>query len=241
MAKHHTAWRVLPHRPLQQLSERVWRLEGDLENMPVKRVMTIARRGDGGLVIHNAIAADAEAMAAIAALGEVRAIVVPNGYHRLDAGVFHERFAAAQVICPAGARARVEEVVPVHATYDEVPADAAVELQTLDGTKAREGAMIVRDGGGTTLVLNDIVFNMPHASGFTGFVLRHITGSTGGVKITRLARMAVIADKPALRAHLERLAALPGLVRIIVSHHEVIDRASGREPGRVLAEVAATL
>ena len=45
----HVTWRVLPHRPLTQLSERVWRLEG----MPMKRVMTIAKRADGGLAVHT--------------------------------------------------------------------------------------------------------------------------------------------------------------------------------------------
>jgi hypothetical protein len=233
----HTTWRVLPHRPLEQLSQRVWRLEGDLEGMPMKRVMTIAARGDGGLVVHNAIAADDAAMSAIAALGEIRAIVVPNGFHRLDAKVFHERFPDAQVICPAGARARVEQVIPVTATYDGVASDGVVELQTIDGTKAREGAMIVRDRDGTTVVLNDLVFNMPHVGGAQGFVLRYITSSSGGVKITRIARLFLVADKRAVRAHLERLAALADLRRVIVSHHETIDR----EPGRALAAVAATL
>jgi hypothetical protein len=237
MPRMHTAWRVLPHRPLAQLSERVWRLEGDLEGMPMKRVMTIVRRGDGGLVVHNAIAADDPTMAAVAKLGEIRTILVPNGFHRLDARVFHERFPAAQVVCPSGARAKVEQVVPVNATYDAVPADGVVELQTFDGTKAREGAMIVRDGDGTTVVLNDIVFNMPHAPGIQGFVLKNIMGSSGGVKITRIARLFLVADKAGVRAHLERLAALPDLRRVIVSHHETIDRA----PGRALAEAAATL
>jgi len=233
----HMVWRVLPHRPLAQLSERIWRLEGDLEGMPMKRVMTIARRADGELVVHNAIAADDPTMAAIAKLGEVRAILVPNGFHRLDAKVFHERFPAAQVICPAGARAKVDQVVPVTATYDAVAADGVVELQALDGTKAREGAMIVRDGDGTTVVLNDIVFNMPHIPGVQGFVLKNVMGSSGGIKITRIARLFLVAYTASLRAHLGLPAALPDLRRVIVSDHEIIDR----EPGRALAEVAATL
>jgi hypothetical protein len=233
----HTAWRVLPHRPLEHLSERVWRLEGDLEALPMKRVMTIARRGDGGLVVHNAIAADDPTMAAIAGLGEIRAILVPNAFHRLDAKVFHDRFPAAQVVCPAGARAKVEQVVPVNATYDAAGSDAIVELQTLDGTKAREGAMIVRDRDGTTVVLNDIVFNMPHVPGVQGFVLKNVVGSSGGVKITRIVRLFLVADKRALRAHLERLAAEPELRRVIVSHHEIIDR----DAGHALAQVARTL
>lgn len=237
MPKTHREWRVLPHRPLQQLSERVWRLEGDLDSMPLKRVMTIVRRGDGGLVVHNAIAADDPTMAAIAALGEIRALIVPNAFHRLDAAAFHARFPAAQVICPAGARAKVADVVPVAATYDQIASDGVVELQTIDGTKGREGAMIVRDRDGTTVVLNDLVFNMPHLPGFQGFVLKHVTASSGGVRISRLARLALVSKKPAVRAHLERLAALPDLRRVIVSHHETIDR----DPAGALARIAASL
>jgi hypothetical protein len=64
-----------------------------------------------------------------------------------------------------------------------------------------------------------------------------ITASTGGPRVSRIARWFIARDKPALRAHLERLAATPELRRIVVSHHEVLDR----EPDRVLRDVAATL
>jgi hypothetical protein len=237
MPKSNAEWHVLPHRPLEQLSPRVWRLEGDLERVPIKRVMTVARRKDGGLILHSAIAADAATMDQLAALGPVRAILVPNGYHRLDAQVFHARFPDAEIVCPPGVREAVEEVVPVTRTYDQVADDGAVELQVIDGTAGREGAVIVRDPDGTSLVFNDLVFHMPHLGGLKGFVLRYVTGSSGLPKITRVARMFLIADKRATRAHLERLAKLPDLRRIIVSHHLVIDR----DPGAVLAAVASTL
>jgi hypothetical protein len=236
-AKVHTRWTVLPHKPIERLSERLWRIEGALPSMPLQRVMAIARRSDGGLVVHNAIAVDDAALAQLAAWGPVAAIVVPSGYHRLDAGVFHERYPAARVICPRGARARVEQVVPVTGGYEDEPADPAIALETLDGTAANEGVMIVRDGDGASLVFNDVVFNMPHQRGVSGFVLRWITGSTGGPRVSRVARWFIARDKPALRGHLERLAATPGLRRIVVSHHEVIDR----EPAQVLRDVAATL
>lgn len=235
--KAHTRWTVLPHTPIERLSERLWRVEGALSGMPLRRVMAIARRSDGGLVVHSAIAVDDAALAAIEAWGPVVAIVVPSGYHRLDAGVFHERYPAARVICPRGARAKVEQVVPVTGGYEDEPADPAVALETLDGTAANEGVMIVRDGGGASLVFNDIVFNMPHQRGVGGFVLRWITASTGGPRVSRIARWFIARDKPALRGHLERLAATPDLRRIVVSHHEVIDR----DPARVLRDVAATL
>lgn len=236
-AKVHTRWTVLPHKPIERLSERLWRIEGALPDMPLRRVMAIARRSDGGLVVHNAIAVDDAALAELEAWGPVAAIVVPSGYHRLDAGVFHDRYPAARVICPRGARARVEQVVQVTGGYDDEPADPAVALVTLDGTAAGEGVMIVRDGDGASLVLNDVVFNMPHQRGASGFVLRWITASTGGPRVSRIARWFIARNKPALRGHLERLAATPGLRRIVVSHHEVIDR----DPARVLRDVAATL
>jgi hypothetical protein len=235
MAKAHTSWKVLPHGVVEKLSERVWRVEGALPNMPLKRVMTVVKRSDGGLVVHNAIPLGEQEMAELDAWGEVSVIVVPNGYHRLDARVFHDRFPDARVICPPAARKKVEEVVPVSGTYDDEPADPVVRFETLQGTRGGEGAMIVTDGGGTTLVLNDLVFNMPHAPGFSGFVLRRLAGSSGGPKMSRIARWFIARDKPALKTHLEKLAGLPQLRRVIVSHHQVIDQPA------VLREIAATL
>ena len=84
-------------------------------------------------------------------------------------------------------------------------------------------------------MLNDVVFNMPHAPGFSGFVLRRLTASTGGPRISRIARWFIARDKKALRAHLERLAQLPELRRVVVSHHQVID-----EPA-VIRQLASTL
>ena len=237
MAKAHTAWKVLPHEPIEKLSDRLWRVEGDVPGAPMKRVMTIARRADGDLVIHNAVALTEDQMAEIDGWGRVAVIVVPNGFHRLDAKVFHDRYPAARVVCPAGARAKVAQVVEVSGTYDGEQRDGVVELQDLDGTKQREGALIVRDTQGTSLVLNDAVFNMPHVPGVTGFVLRRVTGSTGGPRVSRIMRTLVISDSKAFRAHLERLADLPELKRIIVSHHVTIDQ----DPAGTLRAVAATL
>jgi hypothetical protein len=235
MPSANATWKVLPHGPIEKLSDRLWRVEGELEAL--KRVMTIAKRGDGTLVIHNAIALGDAEMAEVDAWGKVAFLIVPNGYHRLDSKVFAERYPDARVLCPAGATKRVQQVVAVAGDYEALPADPHVELVTLDGTKQREGAMIVRGEDGTSLVLNDAVFNMPHGTGFTGFVFRRITGSTGGPRVSRLLKWLVLADKPAFRAHLERLAALPDLRRIVVSHHEtIVDDAAG-----TLARVAAAL
>jgi len=239
MAKAHTTWTVLPHDPIEKLSDRLWRVEG--VSGPMRRVMAVARRTDGTLVIHNAIALSDAEMAELDAWGKVSVLVVPNGYHRMDARIFKDRYPNARVLCPAGTRKRVEQVVPVDGTYEDFasggPADPAVELVTLDGTKQREGVMLVHDDAGTSVVINDAVFNMPHLSGFTGFVLRRITGSSGGPRVSRVAKWLVVADRAAFRAHLERLAQIPDLRRILVSHHQIIEN----DPGATLARVAADM
>ncbi len=223
MAKAHDTWKVLPHRPIAQLTENLWRVEGKLENMPLRRVMTLARRGDGGVVVHNAMALDDASMAQIDAWGPVTALIVPNGYHRLDARVFKERYPQARVYCPRGATKKVSEVVAVDAAYEDFPADPAIELHTLDGVKEQEGVMLVRSADGVTVVFNDAVFNMPHGRGFTGWIFRHVTQSTGGPRVSRLFRLAVLKDRAAFRAHLERLADTPNLRRMIVSHQDMVE------------------
>jgi len=237
MAKANTTWKVHGHGAIEKLTDHLWRVEGTLPKIDMKRVMTIGKRADGTLVIHNGIALGEAEMAQIDAWGKVTTIVVPNGFHRLDAKVFADRYPEARVLCPAGAKAKVEQVVNVGGSYEDLPADGVLELQHLDGTKQREGVMVVRSGKDTSLVFNDAVFNMPHLPGFTGFVLRRITGSTGGPRVSRIAKMFVVADKPAFRAHVEKLADLPGLARVVVSHHNTITE----DPAGTLKRVVAAL
>lgn len=231
-------WRVLPHGPLQRLSGRVHRVEGKLESgPPLTRVMTVAQMADRKLVIHSPIAMAETEMAALEALGPVGYIIVPNHWHRLDAPRFASRYPDARVLCPSGSRKKVEEVVRVDGTTSDFPADPHVHFEPIDGIAEIEAAMVVRDEDGLTLVLTDAVFNMPHRAGIAGFILRHVTGSSGGPRVSRLIKHFLIKDRARFRASLERFAALPDLKRVIVAHHETIER----DPSRVLREIAQSL
>lgn len=237
MAAANDSWKVLPHHAPEKLDENLWRVEGQLENMPLKRVMTVARTEDGRLVIHNAIAMGEAGMAELESWGVPSYLVVPNGYHRLDAPAYKKRYPNLRVVCPRGARKKVERVVPVDMDYAEFPSTPAVTLAHLDGCGDSEGVMIVRSPGSASLVLNDVLFNMPHLPGFIGFVFKHVTQSSGGPRISRVSRMFVIKDKARVRAELEKLADTPDLRRIVVSHHLVIHE----QPAATLRQVAATL
>lgn len=222
MPKAYQTWTVLPHQPIEALADNLWRVEGGLPNMPLRRVMTIARRGDGGLVVHNAIALDEPSMARVDGWGQVKFLIVPNGMHRLDAKVFKDRYPGATVLCPRGATNKVAEVVAVDGSYADFPADESIRLETLDGVKEAEGVMIVRSSDGVTIVFNDALFNMPHGHGLQGWILKYVTASSGGPRVARLARLLLVKDKAAFAAHMRRLADVPELRRVIVSHHVTI-------------------
>lgn len=231
MAKIHREWTVLEHEAPVRLEENLWRVVGTLPGMALGRQMCVARRADGGLVFHSAVALDEEEMAQFESLGDPAFIVVPNGWHRLDAAAFKARYPRAAVFCPAGARKHVEKVVAVDGTYDDYPADELVDLQHLEGVKEREGVMCVRSTAGTTLVFNDLLFNSPHLPGFSGLVMR-LMGSTGDARVTRLGRMLLVKNKRALRAQLLRMARLD-VKRLVPGHGDLIEEQAAAVLRRV--------
>lgn len=229
-------WTVVGTPSIEEVSDELWIVRGALPNMALGRFMVVARMEGGRLLLHNPVALPPDDMARLDAFGEVAYIVVPNAWHRLDAKPFAARYPDAEVVCPAGARAKVEEVVPVDLTYDQFESDSVVSLRHLPGLGDKEGVLTVSDAHGKTLVFTDALFNMDHQPGFFGLVFR-ILGSTGGPRVTRLFRTMAVKDKEVLRAFLQQLASTKGLVRLVPGHGKVITEA----PAQTLAAVAERL
>jgi hypothetical protein len=218
MPKAFDTWNVFPHRPVEKLAENIWRVEGDLPQGDGTRVMTLARLRDGGLLVHNAIALEEQLMKEIEAFGTPTAIVVPNGFHRLDAKVYKERYPSAKVYCPAAAKKKVSQVVHVDGSYEDAPHDDTVKLTHLDGTRNGEGVLEVKSSDGVTITFNDAICNLGKTPGIMGFFL----APTGRASVSRMARWLVMKEKDPFRTHLGKLAETPTLKRIIVSHGAMI-------------------
>lgn len=212
---------VHPHEPIVELSENLWCVQGDVPGAPIKRRMTIAKLSDGSLAIHNAMLLKKADMKRIEAWGEVRYVIVPNRFHRLDAGTFQERYPDAEIVCPRNARKQVEEKVKVDLSYADVPDDDDVSFEHVDGTDEREGVMKVRSSDGTTLVFNDTFFNMQHLTGGYGVLLKAI-GTTGGPRVTNIAKLFLIEDQPRVREYLGELAQ-PDVVRLVPGHGDLVE------------------
>jgi hypothetical protein len=240
MAKTFEKWTVLPHGKLTQVEENLLTVAGELP-MPVgefPRRMTVARLGDGRLVIFSAIALDEPEMAQLEAFGTPAYLIVPGDIHRMDAKIWKDRYPSLIVICPEGAREKVQEVVPVDGTSADF-GDGSVRLLTVPGTESHEAALVIESASGTTLVVNDLIWNVHSTPGFGGFLFRLMGFTKPDPQIPNIIKLRAIKDQPALRRQLESWSQLRGLKRIIVSHGELIETNAGVVLQDLAGELAA--
>lgn len=231
-------WKVLPHGKLSVVDDNLLTVVGEL-HMPIgdfPRRMTVARLSDGRLIIYSAIALDEDEMLALEKFGLPTFLIVPSDRHRMDAKIWKDRYPRLLVLAPPGAREKVEEVVHVDATAFDFR-DPSVQLITVPGCDGHEAALVVQSVGGTTLVVNELIWNVDHRPGFGGWVMK-VTGLTSdGPQIPAIPRMFGFKDEPALRRQLEEWAKLNNLRRIVVSHGDIIEA----QPDVVLRDLAQQL
>ena len=238
MANISDSWKPLPHSPIQRLSENLWRVEGTVPGMSLKRVMTIVRHSDGCLIFHSPIILDDTSIREVENWGTPAFLLIPSGYHRMDSPAYKKRYPSLRVFAPKGSRNKIEEVISVEGTYEEFPKGGATELTALPGVGDTEGVMLVHSSDGVTVVLNDVVMNMDRKQDLLGFLFTTALGSAPGPRVSRLSKLLMVKDKQALRAELQRLSSLPNLVRLIVSHEKL---ASGDEARDALRTAATYL
>lgn len=234
------AWTVTPHGPLVQHAPHLWSVESPVPGIPggsFPRRMMVVRLSDGSLLLHNGVPLDDAGLALLRDLGRPSILVIPNAFHCIDAHAVRERL-GLRVLCPAACAAQVGSVVQVDGHLDALPADPRLRFVPLDGTRNGEGVLFVADGSGAaaSLLVGDCLLNVPHLPGFWGLVWR-LAGFTGDARCGPVWLKRAVADRRALRASLERVAAEPGLARIVPSHGPVIDR----DPAGALRAAAARL
>lgn len=240
MPKPFTEWTVLPHGKLTRLDDNLLSVTGDL-HMPIgdfPRRMTVVRLHDGRLVVFSAIALEEAEMQALESFGDPAFLIVPNDIHRMDAKIWKDRYPAMRVVSPAGVKKQVDEIVAVDDTAPNF-GDPQVQFVTVPGTQEREAALVVRTWSGTTLVVNDLIWNMADRPGLGGWLF-HVMGFTGKEpRIPGIVELREIKDKLALRSQLEQWASIPGLNRIIVSHGNIVSRDAKGVLDRLAESLAA--
>jgi hypothetical protein len=234
MPKPFDKWTVLPHQPIEIIDDNILAAEGPLGKFP--RRMTIVRLTERRLIIHSGIALDEAGMARIESFGEPSFYIVPSALHRMDVKPWKQRYPDIKIVCPPGARSRVEELVKVDTVAPDF-GDPAVDYTVVAGTAQREGALIVRGLQGTTLVLNDLIFNVRRQPGVIGLLFSALGVTGPEAKMPKLVMRKLVHDKSALRVQLEQWASLSDLQRIILSHGAVIET----DPSGTLRRFAASM
>jgi hypothetical protein len=231
-------WKVLPHGKLSEVDENILTVTGDIRMpmMSLPRRMTVVRLNGSRLIVFSAIALNEDEMTRLEAYGRPAFLIVPSDKHRLDARPWKNRYPAMQVVAPEGARAKVEDVVPVDTVAPEFD-DPNVQFVAVPGTRGHEAALVVRTPNGTTLVLNDLVGNIRSEPGSRSWLLQ-LAGFAGKeAQIPRVVKMVMIKDANALRAQLMQWAEIESLKRILVSHGSPIDQ----NPRQTLRDLAGSL
>jgi len=232
--KPHQHWKVLPHGDIEQLADNLYTVVGKLR-MPLgetTRRMTIVKLAGNRLAIYSAIALDEARMAKLEALGKPTFMIVPSAIHRIDAKPWKQRYPKIEVIAPAGASDKIGEVVQIDATAIDL-GDPHVRIDVVPGTNRRELSMIVETPTGRTLVVNDLIFNLPDYKGVLGLGLKLLGFGPGHPHIPKLVKRKLVADDARMRGQLRAWAA-DGFERMLVSHGAAIEH-----PREILLELAA--
>ena len=124
------------------------------------------------------------------------------------------------MLAPAGARAKIEEVIKADATCEEALPALGVRVHPVPAFKNGELAYELElAGGGKALVMSDAVANRDHPKGFGGWFFANVTGGIKGrLGVARIMRVAMVSNKAEARAGLQRLAEIPGVTLLSVAH-----------------------
>ncbi|MFT3927326.1 MAG: hypothetical protein QM778_32630 [Myxococcales bacterium] len=234
MSKLNERWIVVQHGLLTRVSDNLLTLNA-YRRLPfgdsTERTSVVQLAGRR-LLICNPIALREEEMRKLEALGEPRYLLVPSEEHEAHALAWKARFPRAIVIAPARVIPRLGVELEARGPLDLE--DTRVRLLEVLGTGERELAVLVESSEGKSLIVNEVMYNLPRARGLRGTLMR-LLGYGPGAILPKVVRAKLVQDRTALRGQLEAWAHLLDLKRVVMSHGEALEN-----PRNVLLQLAAS-
>jgi hypothetical protein len=189
--------------------------------------MTVVRLSDGGLFLHSPIRLDDGLRAELDALGEVRTIIAPNKFHHLFAGDCRSAYPKAKLYAAPGLPAKRKDL-----KFDGLLADEPriewrgdLEQRIIRGMPMLNEVAFFHPAS-RTLILTDLVFNVPRGRSWGLPILSQLLGLSGRFGPSRLGRW-LIRDQQATRASLGTILRWD-FDRLILAHGDVVE-TGGRQ------------
>jgi hypothetical protein len=208
---------------MQALGDDIWHVPGPDMRQPGGVRMPLAsvvlRLPDRSLVIYSPIDFDAATLAALAALGEVRHLIVPSRLHHLFASAAAGRWPTARIHAAPGVRAKAPQLRVDHMLGQPEPAwQGVLDVEAIGGTPSIDEHVAFHRPSGT-LLCTDLVFNITKPANLRTRLVLAMTGVGGGrlaqSRVWRFARR----DRAAARASVERILAWP-IAQVAPCHGE---------------------
>ncbi len=184
--------------------------------------MTVIRLTDGGLFLHSPIRLDGGLRAELDGLGEIRAIVAPNKTHHLFAGDACAAYPNAKLYGALGLPIKRKDLKFAGMLGDEPRPEwrGVIEQRTVKGAPMLNEVAFFHPAS-RTLILTDLVFNVPKDRPWGIPIVFRLMGAGGRVGPHRFVRW-MIRDRQAARESLGFIMRWD-FDRVIVGHGDVIE------------------
>ena len=210
---------------LQPIADDLWGADSEQPSpggvvLPLR--MVVARLSAGGLLLFAPKLIDDELASELDALGEVRFVVAPNGFHHLHVAACSDRYPDAKVLISPALVEKRPDLEHTGVLGDEAEAGWADDLDQLvvrGAPKIDEVVFFHRATG--TLLVTDLVFNVTKPRGFMTHVILWLGGAHGRLAQSRFWRL-MVKDRAAAAASASRLLDWD-IQRVVPSHGDIVD------------------
>ena len=192
---------------------------------------TVIRLEDGTVWMHSPIPIDEELAAEVEAIGEVRHIVAPNGFHDRYAAAAKERYPSATLWASPVLRQSPEKP-PVDAWLRETEPSWSTEIPSMciEGVPKADEFVFLHLATGT-LILTDLLFQIRYpVNARTKAILWMAGVNKGKLAQSRLWRF-ITRDRAAAGRSVERMLAWD-FERVVLAHGDFVEGAGARERTR---------
>jgi hypothetical protein len=215
---------------LRMLGPEIWETSAPLRaaGMQIGHRMTVVRLGVDGLWVHSPVEWSAELGRELAQHGEVRHVIAPSLMHDMYLDGWRAGCRTALFWAAPGLRQRMSRF-PFTGDLDEAGhAEWREHITTrLIAGMPKINEMVFLHHASKTLIVADLVFNLPSDTDGMTAMLARLNGIHGKLAVSRLFR-SMIRDKSAVAASVREVLKWD-FDRLVMGHGDVIATAAARQ------------